>query len=200
VDALWSTVAAKLDNDNWRGCMGQKRGIWGIARFRCLRLFYNILAALISSLMVATLTLNEFPPVHNFQWHDLPRCFSVAPPCVLSSRAMLSTMLLFPLRRPREPPTQRPGNRFGSPPILLDWAIIKFLRVDALGYRGQERSLEGYSLAAAGLSALFAHCHYRLQSGCGRAVEAWVQRNGQNVAATTWVANHESSARRTWTS
>lgn len=88
-----------------------------------------------------------------------------------------------------------------SPFVLLDWPIVEFLLGLMLWYADKSDRWR-YSLVAAGLSALLAITHINCSLDVAGYESQWklgVKRNGLKLPLQTRVANHESTARRTWT-
>jgi hypothetical protein len=86
---------------------------------------FNILAALISGLAIATLTLNEFYPCTTSIARSAEAFLCSSAMCAVIS-AMLSTMLLFRFEG-HKTATRKELAIAWSPLVLLDWVILEFL-------------------------------------------------------------------------
>jgi hypothetical protein len=128
--------------------------------FQRLQRFYqtfDVLAALIGGLSLATLIFNEFHPCTTSASCSAEAFLcSSAMTAVIS--AMLATMLLFCFEG-HDAPTRKELGIAWSPLVLLDWAIIEFLVGLMLRYANKSDSWRS-SLVAAGLSVLLALTTY----------------------------------------
>jgi len=124
--------------------------------FQRLQRFYNtfnVLAALISGLSLATLTFNEFHPCKTSMSRSA-EAFLCTSAMTAVVAAMLATMLLFRFEG-HETPTRKELAIAWSPLVLLDWAIVEFLVGLMLWYANKADGWRS-SLVAVSISILLA--------------------------------------------